>query len=158
MSDRSPTADEAMAADAALDTAADTAPVSADADAATPVAPAHEPPPIPVGALAPTADSAAAPTDLQSIETEDDDSAWHDAWEYLPSWLVSTVLHLGLVLLLALVTTLTVVRDTAPPLEVSADSQNFDEGEPEELSADLMASSMARTNNELLICPASANT
>lgn len=126
MSERPPTADEARAADAALDTATGAASTLADGRAAV--------------AAAPESGSVAVVTDPQSIEA-DEETGWHDAWEFLPSWLASTVLHLCLVLLLAVATTLSVVRDTAPPLQVLADTQHFDEGEPEELSADLLANS-----------------
>lgn len=111
-------------------------------------APFNGPPPLPVGLpvkvsgglpipVAPAPEFQAA-----AIETGDgEESEFRDWWVHLPSWLASTVMHLSLVIVLALVTTLTAVRDTSPSLTVSSESQGLEEGQPEELSANLMDSS-----------------
>jgi hypothetical protein len=151
MSDRSPTSDAALAADAALDVSHDApeGPAANGPVESGPLSPALEPPPLPVGSPIPVAlssNGAALPIDAN----DEQDSESSDLWLHLPSWLASTVLHLLLVLSLALLTNLSVVRDTGPPLTVSADTQNFDEGQPEELSADLMADSDPLQQSEAL--------
>ena len=159
MSDRSPSADAALAADAA-ELVRDDAPVAPSGSGSVesgPPPPANQPPPLRVGSPIPMTAALPIPVALPrfggpaSIETlDEEDSQSSDLWLHLPSWLASTVLHLSLVLLLALLTTLSVVRDTRPPLVVSADSHSFDEGQPEELSADLMADSEALKPTEAL--------
>jgi hypothetical protein len=159
MSDRSPIADAALAADAA-DVVRDVAPGAPSASGpvdSRPPPPANDPPTLPVGLPIPMPAARPIPVGLPSgagpvpIDTLDEEhSEENDLSLYLPSWLSSMVLHLSLLLLLALVSTLSVVRDTGPPLTVSADSQSFDEGQPEELSADLMTSSEPLQSTEAL--------
>ncbi len=72
-------------------------------------------PPLPVaaalGAATPIAmPAASAPSDIAA----DEESPSGEVWQFLPSWLVSVVVHLAAVLVLALVTTWTVVRDNRP--------------------------------------------
>ena len=138
MHDRSPAADAGRAADAPR---AGTTPASA-AQAITPLPgdslASKTPPTMPVGLPLNSAPLVPLPTDaeLASLEIAEEALDSAEVWIFVPSWLASVVVHLVLVLLLALLTTLTAGHDGAPSLVVSTGGPS--DPEPELLETNVL--------------------
>lgn len=158
MSDRSSAADAAFAVNPQgnLGAGAPVAQSASDSGPTAPPLPDSAPPPLPVGLPLHVTAGPPIPVALRSepgptaIEVGDEEESWRDGFVHLPSWLASMVSHLALVLALALLTTFSAVRDTAPSLVVSTESQSLEEGQLEELSATLMESSDALKEDRAL--------
>ena len=75
---------------------------------------------------------------LEPIELVKPESAGSEVWLYAPSWLASTVVHLLLVLLLALVSTLTSIRQSGPTLQVTVDGNGRPDLQPQLLETALL--------------------
>ena len=143
MTDRSAATDAAFAED-----------VRQGTDGGVPLAPPPLPSGTPLSVAAVLPMAAAVPLDpaCATIETHEgeQDATWRDGWVQLPSYLASMVVHLALVLMLAVATTITIVRDSAPSLVVSSDGPAGDLEQPEELSADLKESATESENLDSL--------
>ncbi len=139
MTERSQAADAALAgvqADGAAVSTSSPPPAALPPPPTLPPAPVTLPPLPNHGAPQPVSGAPRpAPLDEADEASADEGSVAHEVWQSLPSWLTSVVVHLSLVLLLALVTTVHAFRNSTSSTMVSAEG---DGSGGEELSSDVM--------------------
>lgn len=91
------------------------------------------PPAVPISAAAATQPAATVSPASPAAAAEAPESTWRDAWRNMPSWMTSMVVHLTLVLVLALLTTVRTFQDTPESMVVSAEGNGGAGGTAEEM-------------------------
>jgi hypothetical protein len=96
------------------------------------------PPAVPSGGLAQPAvatasPAAAMPASPDATAAEEVESNWREGWRHLPSWMTSMVVHLALVLVLALLSTVQRFSESPESMVVSAEGNDGAGGTAEEM-------------------------